>query len=533
MADTAHRNAYDAVPYLNRSFQQSTPDRQATLAHLFGLTTPPVDHCRVLELGCGRGGNLIPLADAFSQSEFVGIDLSGRQIAEGQGAVAALGLQNITLKQLNLLDVDAEFGQFDYIIAHGVYSWVPKAVRDHILAICRQNLSPRGVAYISYNANPGWRLFGLLRDAMLYHTRGLAEPGEQIKHAVELLDLFLTAVPEERVMESPIAASAQFFRAKLENLGSDAGAYFFHDLLEEVNEPVYFFQFVEHAGRHGLQYLAEAYLQDMMLTQLPQAVADAVQSMAGSLIDVEQYMDFLRNRTFRHTLLCHQDVPIDRELRNERLLGLHVSARLRPVAEHPDLRSISVERFRGPKKLTFATDHPASKAAIVHLSEIWPQSIAVEDLLAAAYERLETSAESEDVARDGEVLRTNLLRAFSYSDEMIHLHMYAPNLVSRVSPYPVARPVARWQATQSNTVTNVHHEAVELDAIGQAILPLLDGSHDHAALRDSLHVLIEEGHLVRREEGGADKDAAPIELDVDQEMTEVLAFLADAGLLIG
>ena len=179
MNQTINRTAYDEVPYVSFPFPQTHPDRLATIATLLGMDPPPVGRCRVLELGCAAGGNLIPMALGLPDSEFVGIDLSTRQIAEGRAAVDALGLQNITLEPVNILEIEADFGQFDYIIAHGVYSWVPADVQDKLLEVCRQNLSPNGVAYVSYNTYPGWRLHGAIRDMMLYHTQDLSDPQEK------------------------------------------------------------------------------------------------------------------------------------------------------------------------------------------------------------------------------------------------------------------------------------------------------------------------------------------------------------------
>ena len=125
--------SYDAVPYPDYSYFESHPDRVATMATLFGMKPPPVDRCRVLELGCAGGGNLIPMAYGLPQSEFVGIDTSARQIAAGQEKASALGLKNVTLQPLDILDVNTDHGQFDYIIAHGVFSWVPRVVQDKIL----------------------------------------------------------------------------------------------------------------------------------------------------------------------------------------------------------------------------------------------------------------------------------------------------------------------------------------------------------------------------------------------------------------
>jgi SAM-dependent methyltransferase len=181
-------NSYDEVPYDSNPFQQTHPSRLFTIGTLFGLRPAPVQRCRVLELACAGGGNLMPMADYLPDSEFVGIDLSAKQIADGQAIAAQLGLKNLTLRQANILDVDASYGSFDYIIAHGVFSWVPGAVRQKILDICSQRLNPNGIAYVSFNTYPGWHMRGMIRDMMRYHSGRFNQPQERVRQARALLD---------------------------------------------------------------------------------------------------------------------------------------------------------------------------------------------------------------------------------------------------------------------------------------------------------------------------------------------------------
>src|SRR6185295_13416486 len=150
--------SYDEVEYPSYAYAQTHPDRLATLATLFGMNPVPINDCRVLELGCGAGGNILPMACSLPGSTFVGIELAGAAVARGNEAIKTLGLKNVSLHQQDVMLIKDELGPFDYIIAHGLYSWVPEAVREHVLSICRSLLTPQGVAYISYNAYPGSRL---------------------------------------------------------------------------------------------------------------------------------------------------------------------------------------------------------------------------------------------------------------------------------------------------------------------------------------------------------------------------------------
>jgi cyclopropane fatty-acyl-phospholipid synthase-like methyltransferase len=155
--------SYDIVPYPTGSQVQTHPDRLATIATLFGMSPKPVEECRVLELACGNGGNLIPMAYALPRSTFVGIDLAAGAIDAGRTVIRRLELRNITLLQQDLRTLPSDFGTFDYIIAHGVYAWVAPPVQDWILAVCRGHLAPQGVAFVSYNAFPGSHLRIMVR----------------------------------------------------------------------------------------------------------------------------------------------------------------------------------------------------------------------------------------------------------------------------------------------------------------------------------------------------------------------------------
>lgn len=174
MADSVSPASYNQVSYLSLSYAQSHPDRLATVATILGLKPPPVEHCPVLEVGCASGGNIIPMAVGLSESEFVGIDYASRQIAQGRAMVDALQLENLVLIERDILDLDADLGQFDYIIAHGVFSWVPRQVQEKLLEVCSRTLTPNGIAYVCYNTFPGWHHSGMMREMMMYRTRSIS-----------------------------------------------------------------------------------------------------------------------------------------------------------------------------------------------------------------------------------------------------------------------------------------------------------------------------------------------------------------------
>ncbi len=182
-------NSYDEVPYDNLAFAQTHPDRLATMARMFGLAPPPIATCRVLELGCASGGNLIPMAfNLPAPSSSASICRDGRSNAVTRPSAPWESPTSPSSTRRSWTS-DAEWGEFDYIICHGVFSWVEPHVQDKILRIANENLSPNGVAYISYNTYPGWHMREMVRHMMRYHAGRFDEPKEQIEQARALLDV--------------------------------------------------------------------------------------------------------------------------------------------------------------------------------------------------------------------------------------------------------------------------------------------------------------------------------------------------------
>src|SRR5262249_54229313 len=156
----------------------------------------PISSCRVLEIGCASGGNIIPMAEQLPGSRFVGIDLSPVQVAAGQRTIERTRLTNVELRNTSVLDVDECLGTFDYVVSHGVYSWVPPAVQNKILEVCSRNLAPNGIAYVSYNTYPGWHMRGLIREMMCYHTARFHDAQTRIRQARALLDFLAKSASE-------------------------------------------------------------------------------------------------------------------------------------------------------------------------------------------------------------------------------------------------------------------------------------------------------------------------------------------------
>ena len=469
MADTI----YNEVAYPSAVYGQTHPDRLAMMATLFGMTPAPVEKCRVLELGCGDGWNLITMAYGLPGSEFTGIDLASEPITRGSALAAKLGLKNLSLREMDVADA-ADLGEFDYIIAHGLYSWVPQHVREKVIALCGRSLAANGVAYLSYNAYPGNHLRDLVRGMMRYHTAHFADPQQKIRQARGLVK-FLAESKEPRELYHEVLAQ------QLERLAKYSDPAFFHDDLSSINQPFYFHEFMAGATANGLQFLAEADMEDNREEQYPPQVEAVLAGLdPGDVVAREQYLDFLKNRAFRQTLLCRRDVKVVREIDPERACGMHVAGEIRAASASPDLLSGAAELFHGPKKSEIETDRPLIKVAFAKLGALWPECIHFRDLLAHSMAALGPSGAGKTASDTGD-LASALVQ--SHGAGFVEFRMHKARFTTEPGEKPRASALAQLQFAENERATSLRHTVVEIrDAMGKSLVRLMDGTRDRAAL---------------------------------------------------
>ena len=514
----AQATTYDEIPYSTTPFYYSHPDALATKATVFGMTPAPPERCRVLELGCARGGNLIPMAQTLPESRFVGIDLSPGQIANARAVVESLGLRNIDLMARSIMDVDESFGEFDYIICHGVYSWVPAEVQHRILMICKRNLAPNGVAYISYNTYPGWHLFGVLRDLLAFHVRRIPEPRRRLHEARAFLDFLRGVVEGDSTVYGRMLAEA------IDELRPEADSYVFHEYLEDINEPIYFHQFVERAAAKGLQFLDDAESRPLPGNVSAQTKG-FFQNHATDLIAQEQYRDFLSGRPFRRTLLCHDQIALRRPPSADVMKGLHVVTKLQPTAPSWDPSPDAVRQFTTAKGVTMSTNNPFLGKSLYALFETWPRSMPFPEL----WQRVRDAAPDAG-ADESSQLASPLLACFLA--DVIELHVHPPRFTVEVTDRPRASEVARLQAKSSHRVTNLRHYSVELDAYLRFVLRHLDGRHDRSMLLEALDKALDSGDLAGEEENQPLRDAESRRQQFHDALEPCLRKLSGCSLLI-
>jgi hypothetical protein len=436
-------NAYNQVPYVNRPYSKTHPDHMAVLAQLHGVNAPPVERARVLDIGASEGGNLIPMALTLPEAQFTGIDLAGDPVERGRRVIRDLGLDNIRLLQMDLMNIDESFGEFDYIIAHGLYAWTPEPIRDKLLGVARANLSPNGVAFVSYNAMPGGHLRRYLREMMLFHIGDAQDPALRLERAREMLRLLAAARPNPTTLHDAMTQEAQ-------DLLKQADSALFHDFLADVYEPCSLADFVQHAERHGLTYLADASVLDTYNVRLaPETMEEVARMAGGDRVRREQYYDLLRVRGFRQSLICRREANPDAEWNARRAVGLYISTSAEPA---------------GPMQFTTAggavmsTANAAVAEYVRRLSELFPARKQID----------ETDAE----------LALELFRR-----GIAELHT-DPGVAVRAGEKPLASPLARYQALRGEPLfATLDHRALSGDdQAARDFLLLLDGTRDRAAL---------------------------------------------------
>ena len=441
---------YDLIPYPTMPRQQTHPDRLAAVGKLFGMEPAPVENCRVLEIACSDGGNLIPMACALPESRFVGLDLASVPIAAGQRMAADLGLNNITLQACDVRDIDDSWGEFDYILAHGLYSWVPEEVRERLLAVCRERLADEGIAFISYNAYPGGHIRQMLREMMLYYIRNAKTASLKIAQARD----FLKTLQQAKAL-SPAWQAVWEEEAKLMFDRDDAGLY--HDELADCHQRFYFHEFAAAASRHGLDYLGEAEPHEMFD---PKGMLPGFQ---GDMIEFEQRLDFLKSRRFRQTLLCRSERQLQRRTSPEQMAGFLFSA---PGRRKDD------GQIEGARGVCIGTSNEAAIRVATALGEVYPLPVPFEELVPYA-----GGAEAL-----GAMLYEMMIVGF------VNLHVFDFPCQDTVTERPRASRLARYQAARSKAVTSAVHISTNLDEVSRRLVGLLDGTRNFDQLAAALTV---------------------------------------------
>jgi SAM-dependent methyltransferase len=492
--DDGLRESYDQLPYETRARRKTHPDTLATLAIVFGLTPPSVEAARVLELGCGTGENLLAIACALPGSSCVGVDFSAPQIADAEALGATAGIGNARFICSDFKEIAGD-QQYDYVVAHGLLSWISPDRHDDLITLCGACLAPGGLLYLSYNALPGWHHRHIVRDYLLQETADITDVAAKVRTARAALASLAETVGKLDWAYGRIVSDENDNVAKL------GDSYLAHDLLETHNTAFYFTDMVRRGAERDLHYVGEAGFEAMVPDTYPAEIAEALKAMP-ELHDRERRLDFLSNRTFRESVFVKGRQPA-RQPDQRSLATLYVASPLKRGAD-PSADQATIA-YQSPSGTDIAVELGVTQAALDELAACYPEALSLEAILRrvqqAGHQPLEQSAIM--------ALMSDLFGA--YARGLVNLHSAAPRVRSAAPDRPAAPALARAQAGRGTRVTTMLLENIEIDdADCHVILPHLDGQHDHATLATLLS-----------SSGG----------DLGQRLVVALAKLAGVGLL--
>lgn len=438
---------YQSLTYQAMSHPSTDPAVTAVAARLAGLEVETPASARFLEIGCAAGHNLLPLAARWPQSHFVGIDFSTAAIREAKETAAWSGLHNVEFIETDLRAYDSGDGAtFDFIIAHGVYSWVPDEVRQCLMELCNARLSTNGLALISYNTLPGWSLRKTLADL----TNRLATSGAAGGDPEEILAYLATAAGNH----SPYA---RHLTSVLHGMfGKGAGPLRFDDFAP-VNDPCTFLDFTGHAARSGLRYLGESQLVDDLPASLAPGSREILKPLAKDPLALQQTIDVLTNRTFRRSLLCRADAPVSERMSAAGVLDFsvrcpHVVERIPSGVRLLDRRGEEIAQFENPLEVAFFSNLSAT------------QSVPVHELIGPMAEGLDSHRRLPQMIVDAARRGLVLLR-----DEPLRFDTTVP-------AFPDLGPLRLIAARRGQPLTDLYHTPCPLEGSWQQIATAMDGS---------------------------------------------------------
>lgn len=489
-AKLVKEQGYNELPYTSYPFDYNRPENLHAVAHLFGVNTPPLENARILEMGGSDGGNLIKFAVDFPKAEIVGIDLAEKQVELGQKRLKEMGVKNYTLKHMSITDLDEKMGKFDYIICHGVYSWVPGFVRESILSNCNKLLSDNGVAFVSYNTLPGWNVNKTIRELMMYHVRNFEKTEDKVIQARLALDFVCES------LQGADTPYAKFLQKMANDLKSKEDHYLRHEFLADENEPCYFYEFAGELAKHDLEYIGDTDYQRMNVRNLPKKAADLL-SQIPDIIRSEQYTDFIMNSQFRCSLICKKGNKINRNISPDTLKQFLFTANILGDEQYDDARILSNEMLSFHKQLDknakVSSANPEQKAIFATF---------IENKLPLSYDEIINRTQSKFKNLNKQAIEQSLAASLGQLifSRHIDFYSYSPIYVDKISAKPKIHDADLYRfknhvPSRVCWLTSSMNRLCVVDNAFGCFLEFFDGNHTVDQIIDEIYKLIKNGTL--------------------------------------
>lgn len=460
---------YDSMPYPNHTMSFISPEHIETIATVFGMNPPKVKTARVLELGCGPGLTSIAFGFRNPDAKVLGIDLSNVHIDHGKKYLEGLKINNVELKAASIMDIDKSFGEFDYIICHGVFSWVPSDVQKKIFEVIQKHLSPNGVAHVSYNALPGWNIAQTFRDMMQYHADMFSDEQDKIGQASAFIKFIDESLADLKTPHS------KFLRQEAQIVASQGPSYLKHEYLDKGNSQFYFMDFMAAATTYGLQYLGDSSLPSMYLGNLPAKAFEELKVL-DNIISSEQYMDFVTNRRFRNTLLCKAGVEINRNISPNIWNNMYLTSQLQssmPIDQIKfDDENQSVTFAAVNIQASFNVTSSFLKAACVRIIENQGRFIHFDEIVSYVSKKL-PNAKKDEIEN---VLKSSFTQLLFKN--LLEIRVTPPHSISEISKKPKTSDLVRLQVSANETsLVNEYSNTSTLDLVQRLVLLYANGEN--------------------------------------------------------
>lgn len=505
--DMKVKQTYDEIVYQSKPFLRTHPGHLKSILALCDIKTAPIENARVLEIGCSVGGNIIPLAMHYPDMQIVGIDLSSVQIEKGKAIIEKLGLTNIELIAADINNVNCEQGVFDYIICHGVFSWVPKTVQQNIFRLIATGLSEQGVAIVSYNTYPGWKISDIYRDIALLNDDPNWDAQTRYERMMETYDFLKATV-------SPNSPLGVALKRDYDKLKSSPPNYMLHEYLEIYNQPIYFKTFVEQLAEHQLTYLADvSFLQQFTKPiNMTQEQYEDLKALAnGNDIHEEQLKDFVTDRHFRQSIITTSKNCQKLNSTKDEWLTLHVAGNIvKEINDDGSIKYLSNNEELG-------TD-PALQFIASRLCEAKPNTLPVAQLYK---EYLDTQPATDEfyaylavlVGENRLTLRPHPVVGYLQIDEKPYL--------------PIGYRILAKHLLDNDDIRmgSPTHHAMDFEFVHLLIMTLLDGEKTQDKIVAQLIQMVETGVISLTTNDGSEMSQEAIQGYFKNVVLDTLGFL--------
>ncbi|MCA9607626.1 MAG: methyltransferase [Myxococcales bacterium] len=503
------RDGYDSVPFRGRPIPWASPAALSATSVAHGGPALGPGPVRVLELGCGDGAHLIPLAWFRPELTAVGLDTSARAIERARAASEALGLADrLAFETRDLADHEA--GGFDVVVAQGVYSWIDAGQRAALRRVAAAALRPGGLCYVSFNSEPGWSIRGRIRDALVRDR-----PGSVDEARARLAGL-------RALLGEPADAWSYLLAHELERGAAAEEGYLVHEYLAEDNASFWLGDVVRDFAAEGLAYVGDATF-DRLEGHVDPLLRTQARALGGDRVAEEERIDLIAFRQLHAAVFAKVEAldapPARSALVHRAWIAGAVARRNDPF----DLADGVEEVFDGPKGRELRIRDATLKVALLLLADRYPAGTRLEALHAECAARLAPhgiAASSVEALAD---------RIGTLHEEMqVELRLEDARLRVPVGERPRVLPLTRHEAATRDVLTAPTHQMIPVEPIDRAIVERLDGTRTLDALAEALSEDIAAGRVPLE---GAPSIAERVRPVVEARLASTVATLGWWGLL--